>query len=187
VAVSGDTVVAGASFDNDRNLQAGSAYVFQRSDMSWSQQAKLFAPDAAYRDRFGSSIAVSGDAVLVGVPYNDVMGDKSGAVHAFDLRFASAHQCTDADQCGSGFCADFVCCDSACDEPGKACGAAKKGSGEDGVCGPIEGGRETSRYSCAAAPGSGVGSPGAHLLVALLALAARSRRRRSTAKRALAR
>jgi hypothetical protein len=42
----------------------------------------------------------------------------------------------DAD-CGSGHCADGVCCDTACSGSCVACTAAKKGSGSDGVCGSI--------------------------------------------------
>ena len=42
----------------------------------------------------------------------------------------------DAD-CTSGFCADGVCCNSACTGTCVACTAAKKGGGSDGVCGSI--------------------------------------------------
>src|SRR5688500_5072252 len=45
--------------------------------------------------------------------------------------------CTAADGCASGFCIDGVCCDADCPQACGACSAAKKGSGDDGVCGPI--------------------------------------------------
>lgn len=46
--------------------------------------------------------------------------------------------CTGTNQCVSGFCADGVCCTSACSSLCQACTAAKKGSGSDGTCGNIQ-------------------------------------------------
>ncbi|MEA2594753.1 MAG: hypothetical protein QOF01_1222, partial [Thermomicrobiales bacterium] len=43
-------------------------------------------------------------------------------------------------QCSSGSCADGVCCDSPCDLLCRACTAARKGTGLDGICGPIQAG-----------------------------------------------
>ena len=61
VALSGDTALVGALFDDDAGSDSGSAYVFKRSGTSWSQQAKLTASDAAADDTFGRSVALSGD------------------------------------------------------------------------------------------------------------------------------
>ncbi len=47
---------------------------------------------------------------------------------------ANGAACTSASQCTSGFCADGVCCDGACNSACKACSAAAKGQGLDGVC-----------------------------------------------------
>jgi hypothetical protein len=77
VAVTGDTVVVGASGDN---MLAGSAYVFVRSGTSWSQQAKLTASDAATGDRFGDGVGISGDTVVVGA--SDAASD-AGAAYVF--------------------------------------------------------------------------------------------------------
>jgi len=63
VAVSGDTAVVGAS---GKNWSMGAVYVFFRSGSTWSQQAKLIASNGADDDRFGCSVAVSGDTILVG-------------------------------------------------------------------------------------------------------------------------
>ncbi|OUS42322.1 hypothetical protein BE221DRAFT_105298 [Ostreococcus tauri] len=73
VSVSGDTVVVGARYDdvNDQG-DSGSAYVFTRaSDGTWTQEAKLTASDPGTSDHFGSSVSVSGDTVVVGVPNED--------------------------------------------------------------------------------------------------------------------
>jgi hypothetical protein len=80
VAVSGDTVVVGAFLENssttginsmpDELLSgAGAAYVFVRSGTVWSQQAYLKAAQVTGGEGFGFSVAVSGDTVVVGAPY----------------------------------------------------------------------------------------------------------------------
>ena len=72
VAVSGDTAVVGAWQDNVGSTSfQGSAYIFVRSGTVWSQQAKLTAADGAADDRFGSSVAISGNTVVVGAPFDD--------------------------------------------------------------------------------------------------------------------
>ncbi len=62
VTVDGDTAVVSAPNKN----ATGAAYVFVRSGTTWTQQAKLTASDAVPNDSFGSSVSLSGDAVLLG-------------------------------------------------------------------------------------------------------------------------
>jgi hypothetical protein len=78
VAISGDTVVVGAFGEssnatgtegdqNDNSADdAGAAYVFTRSGSTWSQQAYLKASNTETNDRFGNSVAITGDTVVVG-------------------------------------------------------------------------------------------------------------------------
>src|SRR5262245_13120456 len=72
LAVSGDTIVVGAPADYSPNFFQGSAYVFVRPASGWGgtvvQQAKLTASDGWREDFFGTSVAVSGDTVVVGAP-----------------------------------------------------------------------------------------------------------------------
>ena len=73
VAISGDTIIIGANLDDvGANADQGSAYVFARINGSWSQQAYLTATGGAANDRFGGSVAVSGNTVIVGATQNDV-------------------------------------------------------------------------------------------------------------------
>ena len=84
VAVSEDTAVIGASNDYDRGSSSGSAYVFVRSaEGTWTQQAKLLAEDGATSDRFGTSVAVSGDTAVIGARYDDDNGSNSGSAYVF--------------------------------------------------------------------------------------------------------
>ena len=63
VAIDGDTAVVGASKGNDNK---GAAYVLTRQSGTWSQVATLTASDGVVSGYFGSSVAVSGDTVVVG-------------------------------------------------------------------------------------------------------------------------
>ena len=57
--------------------------MFTRSGTVWSLQAKLTAGDAAAGDRFGTSVTLDGDTVLVGAPYDDDGGSDSGSAYVF--------------------------------------------------------------------------------------------------------
>ncbi len=80
VAVSGDTIVIGAYNEDSGNptnpndnsaSNAGAAYVFVRNGTTWSQQAYLKAANAGAEDLFGRSVAIAGDTIVVGAPYED--------------------------------------------------------------------------------------------------------------------
>ncbi len=81
VAISGDTVVVGAPGESSQAIgvngnqadnsasYAGAAYVFVRNGSSWMQQAYLKASNTNAVDLFGASVAVSGDILVVGAPF----------------------------------------------------------------------------------------------------------------------
>jgi len=52
-------------------------------------------------------------------------------------KFSNGMACGADAQCLSGYCVDGVCCSNSCNGTCVACSAAKKGSGQDGVCGNI--------------------------------------------------
>lgn len=85
VALFGDTALIGANGANvNNNPSQGAAYVFIKSDGSWSQAAKLTASDGVQDDQFGSSVAISGDIALVGADFATVNDhDSQGAVYMF--------------------------------------------------------------------------------------------------------
>ena len=83
VSIDGDTALVGATDDDDSGNASGSAYVFVRTGTTWSQEAKLTAPDGAENDEFGWAVSVSGDTAIVGVRYDDDDGGASGSAHVF--------------------------------------------------------------------------------------------------------
>lgn len=85
VAVSGDTMVVGATLDDTAaGADAGSAHVYTRTGTTWTQQAHLFASDTAASDEFGFSVAVSGDTAVVGAIFDDTAaGANAGSAYGF--------------------------------------------------------------------------------------------------------
>lgn len=90
IAISGDTAVVGAPLEdsnatgvdgdqaNDDTPNSGAAYVFVRVGGVWIQQAYLKASNTGisnvFGDLFGSSVAISGDTIVVGAPFEDSNG-----------------------------------------------------------------------------------------------------------------
>lgn len=84
VAISGDTIVVGAPFDDDDGLDSGAAYVFVRSGSSWSHQQTLTSTTLNPGDDFGKSVAISGDTIVVGAPDDPDSGfGNPGAAYVF--------------------------------------------------------------------------------------------------------
>ena len=80
VAVDEDTIVIGARQDTTRN---GAVYVFTEPANGWvdgTETAKFTASDGAAGDRYGHSVGVSGDNVLVGAPSFDSTDDSGSSV-----------------------------------------------------------------------------------------------------------
>ncbi len=86
VALSGDTLAVGApregssatgvngnQFDNGA-LTSGAVYVFKKTAGSWSQDAYLKASNTNAGDEFGWSVALEGDVLAVGAPFEDSLG-----------------------------------------------------------------------------------------------------------------
>jgi hypothetical protein len=77
--------VIGAYLDDHAGgMDAGSAYVFVRSGTAWSEQQKLTASDASANDRFGYSVALSGDTAVVGAFLHDQpVGADAGSAYLY--------------------------------------------------------------------------------------------------------
>ncbi|MDC7126075.1 MAG: FG-GAP repeat protein [Spirochaetales bacterium] len=82
VAVSGDIAIVGATGDDDKAEDAGAAYIFTRTNGTWTQTAKLTASDATSSDYFGSQVAISGNTAIVGA-YNKTNENNYGEAYIF--------------------------------------------------------------------------------------------------------
>ena len=85
VALSGETALVGAAYDDiGASADQGSAYVFVRNGTDWTLQSKLIAGDGMASDRFGVSVALSGDSALIGATGVDgAMTSDQGAAYVF--------------------------------------------------------------------------------------------------------
>jgi len=101
VSLDGETLVVGApGEDSDAEevggdpgdnslLTAGAAYVFVRNEAGWTQQAYLKSTASDSGDAFASSVAVYGDWVVVGAPFESSAATGSGGNDQDNSRIAS--------------------------------------------------------------------------------------------------
>jgi hypothetical protein len=98
LALSGDTLVVGARFedsavadnqDDNTAMDSGAVYVFRRFDTVWQQEAYLKASNTGAGDNFGNSVAISGDTLVVGAPYEDSTAISLGGDQAGDAAMDS--------------------------------------------------------------------------------------------------
>ncbi len=78
VSLSGDYAIIGAR--GFRTLQ-GAAYIYKRTAVGWTQQAKLTASDGVSPDAFGWSSSISGNYAIVGSVGKD---NRKGAAYIFE-------------------------------------------------------------------------------------------------------
>src|SRR4051794_6270489 len=83
VAVSGTTMVVGSRFDGTTASQAGAAYVYVLIGGDWTQQAVLLANDGAVADKFGYSVAIDLNTIIVGAFNADAPLSNGGAAYVF--------------------------------------------------------------------------------------------------------
>jgi|GEM_PF-4460432 len=81
VGIDQDTIVVGSP---GKEGSKGAAYIFSRSNGTWSQQAMLTEPTRGANYRFGSGVAVQGDHVYVGANTSpNLFNYDNGAVYAW--------------------------------------------------------------------------------------------------------
>ncbi|MDC3962843.1 hypothetical protein KEG38_54010, partial [Polyangium jinanense] len=151
VALDGDKALLGAAVGDAQATGSGAAYLFVRSGLTWTEQAKLVASDGAADDRLGTSVGLSGGTAIAGAFQDDDKGADSGAAYMFDVRTVQGGSCATAADCATGFCVDGVCCNEACGGgAANDCQACSKAAGAtvDGTCAPLAAGT-----SCRASAG----------------------------------
>ena len=85
VAIQGDVIVVGAFNANT----TGAAYVFRYIESSWVEEELLTASDAASDDRFGDSVDIFANTIIVGAHWHDDNEINSGSVYFFTWQGAN--------------------------------------------------------------------------------------------------
>lgn len=84
VAFDSATIVVGSPLDGETPIDdSGSAYVFGSNGSTWVQFQKLFSPVEAAFDRFGFSMALSGETLVIGSPGDLDLSSTAGAADVF--------------------------------------------------------------------------------------------------------
>ncbi len=83
LAASGETIIIGSQWDDDVAAFAGAAYIFRRTGSTWSQEAKLFAPDGVAQDYFGGVVAFEGNVAAITSIGQDAGANGAAAVYLF--------------------------------------------------------------------------------------------------------
>lgn len=90
LSLSGDTVLVGASRDDGSSNNTGVAFLFDAPTGKLMQTLNNPSPNS--NDRFGSSVAIDGETVLIGASRDDTTGRDSGAAFIYssaDFQVAS--------------------------------------------------------------------------------------------------
>ncbi len=83
VAINGETAVVGAWRDTIGGVTKGSAYVFVRNGIFWLLQQKLTPSDAQDGDRFGRSVGIEGETLIVGLEPSVFLSSRPGSAYIF--------------------------------------------------------------------------------------------------------
>jgi hypothetical protein len=85
VALSGETIVVGSKLDDESDLSAGAAFIFERNEGgTWVESEKIVASDGDLTDFFGEAIGISGGTIVAGASNDDDFGSQSGAAYVFE-------------------------------------------------------------------------------------------------------
>lgn len=85
LALDGDIAAIGAWGDNEFGAESGAVYVYSRIGDDWRLENRITLPNAAASDKFGHSLALDGDTLVVSAPGRDrpFGGQNTGAAYVY--------------------------------------------------------------------------------------------------------
>ena len=89
LALAGTTLVVGAKEESPGSPYSGAAYVFEGAGATWSELQRLAPVGLADYDRFGASLAIDADRLVVSAVESDLQGTDLGAAYVY-RRFGGA-------------------------------------------------------------------------------------------------
>jgi hypothetical protein len=85
LSIYNDWLVASSIYDDVNGEKSGSAYVYYFDGIDWIFHTKLLPADGNAFDRFGYSVDIYDDIIVIGSVYDDDMGEDSGSVYVYRL------------------------------------------------------------------------------------------------------
>jgi len=91
IAMHEEFAVIGVPEDDDEGLDAGGAFTFRRDLVAgnWTEEQRLPAAGGVADDRYGSSVAVSPEFLVVGAPFDDATNLNTGSVYVYRIEAGS--------------------------------------------------------------------------------------------------
>ena len=91
VAISGDSLIVGAPGYRSAGDHSGGAFIFQRTNTTWTQKPLLTSPEKAALDYFGEAVAIQGSLAVIGAPRGRALDLplNSGAAYSYSLSGAN--------------------------------------------------------------------------------------------------
>lgn len=84
LAVDDDTAVVGGVLDRSTVANSGAAIVYRRSGERWTRETRLTPAETDRDDKFGTTVALDRDTVVVGAPSEtNANGSNAGAAYVF--------------------------------------------------------------------------------------------------------
>jgi Zn-dependent metalloprotease len=83
VDISGDNIIIGAYYDTPNGATSGSAYIFKKEGLNWSQQQKIIPSDGAPGDNFAFDVAIDGSYAIIGARHDGDNGPLAGSAYIF--------------------------------------------------------------------------------------------------------
>lgn len=93
-AVSGNTMVVGSLARDTSVADAGRVFVYERDSgtgLPWGQVIQFSGSDSVANDRFGESVAIDGNLMVIGAPGADAAANNAGAAYVFRRDAANAN------------------------------------------------------------------------------------------------
>ena len=85
VAIDGHTIVVGAHESrHGGSVNTGAAYVFELENGNWNEKTLLLANDGANLDRFGISVGINSNTIVIGAYFDDDNGTSSGSAYVYE-------------------------------------------------------------------------------------------------------
>ncbi len=83
VAMSENSVIVGAPFDDDKDVNAGAVYFYEYNGHQWVLEAKATLTELVAHDTFGDAVAIHKDKAIIGAKWDDDQGTSSGCAYLY--------------------------------------------------------------------------------------------------------